>query len=93
MKVSPVAEYLVNVKPGSVYVTLISNSGVTKSPRSRPVIDPARAVAVTVSYQGNLSVKSASDIKNHRQLNLQNGTDVAITLPAGEVAILEFKLD
>jgi hypothetical protein len=64
-----------------------------KSPRSRPVIDPAKAVAVTVSYQGNLSVKSASDIRNHRQLNLQNGTDVAITLPAGEVAILEFKLD
>jgi hypothetical protein len=45
-----------------------------------------------VSYQGKSRVSSVMDIKNHQTLAVKNGTDVALSIPAGQVAILEFKL-
>ena len=92
VKVSPGVQYLVNHKPGCVYVTLINNHGVTKAPRDKPVIYATGAVAVTVSWQSDAPVKSVKDIKNQRGLDLQRGTEVTITIPAGELAVLEFKL-
>ena len=87
MKVSPGIEYLVNVKAGSVYVTLINNNGVTKAPRSKPVIEVSQGRTVSVSYQGKSRVSSVTDIKNHQALVAKNGTDVALSIPAGQVAI------
>jgi hypothetical protein len=92
VRVSPGVEYLVNVKAGSVYVTLINNDGVTKEPRSKPVIDASQSRAVSVSYRGKSRVNSVTDIKNHQTLALKHGTDVALSIPAGQVAILEFSL-
>ena len=92
VRVSPGVEYLVNVKSGRVYVTLINNDGVTKEPRRKPVIDASQGRTVSVSYQGKSRVSSVTDIKNHQTLAVKNGTDVALSIPAGQVAILEFKL-
>jgi hypothetical protein len=92
VKVTPGVQYLVNHRLGCVYVTLINNNGVTKAPRDKPVIDATKAVAVTVSWQGAAPVKSVKDIKNQRSLDLRRGTDVTITIPAGELAVLEFRL-
>ena len=92
VRVSPGVEYLVNVKAGSFYVTLINNDGVTKEPRSKPVIDASQVRRVSVSYQGKSRASSVTDIKNHQTLAVKNGTEVALSIPAGQVAILEFKL-
>jgi hypothetical protein len=92
VRVSPGVEYLVNVKAGSVYVTLINDDGVTKEPRKKPVVDASHGRPVSVSYQGKSRVSSVMDIKNHQTLAVKNGTDVALSIPAGQVAILEFKL-
>lgn len=92
VKVSPGVQYLVNLGSGSAYVTLINNNGVSKAPRERPVIDATKAVAVTVSWQSDAIVKSVKDIKNQRDLDLQRSADVTVTIPAGELAVLEFRL-
>ena len=92
VRVSSGVEYLVNVKAGSIYVTLINNDGVTKEPRRKPVIDASQGRTVAVSYQGKSRVSSVVDIKNHQTLAVKNGTEVALSIPAGQVAILEFRL-
>jgi hypothetical protein len=93
VKVSPGVQYFVNVKDGSVYVTLINNDGVTKEPRRKPLIDDSRGRTVSAHYQGAFHVRSVTDIKNHRSCSLQNGADVTITIPPGEAAVLEFTLN
>jgi len=92
VKVTPGVQFLVNLAPGKVYVTLINNRGVTKAPREKPVIDPTQSVSVTVSWQGDARVKSVRDVNNHRALDWQHGSDVAVMIPAGELAVLEFRL-
>ena len=74
-------------------MTLINNNGVTKAPRMKPTVDVSKAATVSVSYRGRSVVSSVKDIKNARTLALKNGTDVAVTIPPGEVAMLEFTLD
>jgi hypothetical protein len=93
VKVSPGVEYSVSLKRGAVYVTLINNDGVTKKPRSKPIIDSSKGHTISVSYQGHSRVESVMDIKNHRSCEIQSGTDVSITVRSGEVAILEFTLN
>jgi hypothetical protein len=93
VKVSPGAQYFVNVRPGCLYATLINNNGVTKAPKGKPVIDATQAVAVTVSWQRELRVKSVNDIKNQRPVYWRHDGEATITIPAGEVAILELILN
>jgi len=93
VKVSPGVQYLVNLKAGSVFVTLINNNGVTKEPRRKPVIDASKHCTVSVCYLGELQVQAVKDIKNQRSCVVRNGTEVTLTIPAGEVAILEFTLN
>ena len=92
VKVSPDVQYLVNLKPKMVYVTLINNSGVTKQPKEKPVVDPSQARIVHVTYTGRSTVKAVRDIKNHRDCATKD-REVSVTLPPGELAILEFSLD
>jgi len=66
---------------------------VTKAPRGKPVIDATKEVAVTVSWQNELPVKSVNDIKNPRHLDWRHDCEATITIPAGDVAILELKLN
>lgn len=91
--VSPGIEYLVTLKAGAVFVTLINNEGVTKEPRRKPVIDRSKDRVVSVRFQGETRVRSVRDIMNRRSCTLRNGTEVEITIPAGEVAILEFEVE
>ncbi|MBY0589291.1 hypothetical protein K2X85_19120 [bacterium] len=90
--ISPGVEYLVNIKTGSVFVTLINNEGVTKEPRQKPKVDPAKSKTVNVRFNGLSRVQTVKDIKNDRVCEIHNGTEVTITLPPGELAILEFRL-
>ncbi len=90
--ISPGVEYLVNIKTDSVFVTLINNEGVTKEPRQKPKVDPAKSKTVNVRFKGLSRVQTVKDIKNDRVCEIHDGTEVTITLPPGELAILEFRL-
>ena len=92
VEVSPGVEYAVNVQPDGFWVTLINNEGVTKEPRKPAVIDATQSRTVSVCYQGRARVRSVTDIKNRRAYGLQQGREVSVNLPAGELAILEFRL-
>lgn len=93
MKVSPGIQYLVNLKPASILVTLINNDGVTKEPKNKPIVDESKTRTVAISYQGAAPLRSVRDIKNKQRYRFQNGADVAITMSPGEVTVLEFKHD
>lgn len=82
-------EYLVNCRGNSVYVTLINNKGVTKAPRAKAVVDESQATAATVVSRCEELVKVARDIKNNRLLEVRHGNQVAVTIPAGGMAIVE----
>ena len=90
VSVSAGIQYIVNIKDGVVYVTLINNDGVTKESKKKPVVDVSKRKTVVVSYQGRSTVQKVNDIKNNRQCTLANGREVTVTIPAGELAILEF---
>jgi len=86
-------QYLINVKSGSLFVTLINNDGVRKHHDMTPtVIDESKLRAVTVTYTGNLTFKSVADIYNGQPVSM-DGNSASITIPAGGMAVLEFKFD
>ncbi len=92
VRVSPGVQYLVNVRPDSLLVTLINNRGVTKAPRSKPVVDTSKAVDVSVHYTAAGQIGRVHDIKRNQPCAVSNSSEVAIRLAAGELAILEFNL-
>lgn len=91
VKVSPNVQCLVNVKPGRVLVTLINNAGVTKAPKSKPVVDATKALVATVSWQNHAPLESVWDLKRREKMDLQRGTEATVSLPPGELAIVEFR--
>lgn len=90
--VSPGVQYLVNVKPGSLYVTLINNNGVTKAPKAKPVVDASKVATLSVSYKGGAIVGSVRDILRDRTLPMKDRGEISLTLPPGQVEIVEFSL-
>ncbi len=91
VQVSPGIEYLVNQTSQGFLVTLLNNKGVTKAFRSKAVVDRAQAVEVTVSWPASLRATSVTELKNQRLLPLPRSRTVTLTIPAGEVAVLEIK--
>ena len=83
--------YSINVKDNTLYLTLINNNGITKNGYSAVVVDESKAVDLQIKLTQNYSVESVSDIYNSTPLQFDNQT-VSLTLPAGGVAVLEFKL-
>jgi hypothetical protein len=84
---------MLNVKNGSLFVTLINNDGVTKHHDKTPaVVDESKKRDVTVTYTGNLAIISVEDIYNGQSVSL-NGAAASITIPAGGMAVLEFRFD
>lgn len=83
-------EYLTNCRGNSVYVTLVNNNGVTKAPRSKAVVDESTATVTTIISRCDQRVKAAKDIKNGRALDVRNGNKVALTIPSGGIAIIQF---
>ena len=89
--ISADVDYLVSMKEDTVYLTLINNDGVTKTRVAPPVFDESKTVNLTVNFKENYSVESVCDIYNSTPVEYNNGT-VSLTLPAGGIAVLEFKL-
>ena len=90
-EISEEVMYSINVKDNTLYLTLINNNGITKNGYSAVVVDESKAVDLQIKLIQNYSVESVSDIYNSTPLQFDNQT-VSLTLPAGGVAVLEFKL-
>ena len=89
VKVTGAVQYLVNIKPNAIYVTLINNSGVTKAPRTPAAIDTTKAATATVHYQGGSRLSSVKDARNGMPCAIRDGKDVTVTVGAGEAVVLE----
>jgi hypothetical protein len=85
-------QYMTNVKDNTIYVTLINNDGVTKTGDSAAKVDSKKASKVTVSYNGVHNVASVTEVYECDALETM-GNQATITVPAGEIRILEFKLN
>lgn len=92
VEVSPGIQHLVNLGTGRVFVTLINNHGITKEPRRQPVIDPSKSRTATVRYLGQRSIVEVRDLKVNRTCMLDNGNQVTVILPPGQIAVLEFTI-
>ena len=90
-EISEEVMYSINVKDNTLYLTLINNNGITKNGYSAVVVDESKAVDLQIKLIQNYCVESVSDIYNSTPLQFDNQT-VSLTLPAGGVAVLEFKL-
>ncbi|MBQ8683455.1 MAG: hypothetical protein IJ518_02925 [Clostridia bacterium] len=90
--ISDTVEYVVNVKNGSLILTLINNAGVTKDPNQDPVIDKSKAKNLTIKYTGNLKIKQVKELYYGTKVSL-SGNSVNITVAPGDVQVLEFVFD
>ncbi|MBQ8684167.1 MAG: hypothetical protein IJ518_06610 [Clostridia bacterium] len=82
-------EYLVNVKDGSLILTLINNEGVTKVYNEDPVTDESKAKTLTVTYTGDATIKQVKELYYGEAVNL-SGNTVKTTVPAGDYRVFEF---
>ena len=93
VRVSGGVQYLVNITRAGVLVTLINNAGVTKAPKSPPVVDPAQARTARVAWTGGAKMAEARDIKNNRTLAADPDGGITVHLPPGELAVLEMRAE
>jgi hypothetical protein len=84
-------EWLVNLTEEGTLVTLVNNAGVTKAPRSTPIVDPTQHRTATVKWMGGGKVGSVVDIKNDRAVDVDEGKQVELRLEPGEVVVLEWR--
>jgi hypothetical protein len=91
VEVSGDVEYMINRLPTSWVVTLINNNGVTKTPRDAPVVDPAGAREVTVTYTGGVPAGFTSWLsdKTVAAATGTSGRSVTMNLPPGELEVIE----
>ena len=91
-KVSGSAEYLINIKDGSLIVTLINNDGYYYNRITGEYIDTDAAGRVTVEYNGTARVKRIKELWSDEYIasGKQNKKSCTVTLSPGEVKILEF---
>lgn len=85
-------QYMTNVKDNTIYVTLINNDGVTKTGYGEADVESSKDSEVTVSYNGVHNVASVTEVYECAALKTM-GKQATITVPAGEIRILEFKLN
>ena len=85
-------EYLVNVKDGSLIVTVINNNGVTKERLGDPVVDPSAAIDLTVTYTGDEPVKQVKELYYGEPVDA-DGDAVRVTVGPGDYRVLEFVFD
>jgi len=93
------AEVLVNRNNGGWVVTLINNEGVTKKSGEKEIVDESKNVDVQLLLKkdsGGANVKEIIEWVKGDKLEItkmENGIEVLLTVPAGDVRILEFKID
>ena len=85
-------EYLVNVKDGSLILTLINNEGVTKVYNEAPVTDESKAKTLTVTYTGDAAIKQVKELYYGEAVNM-SGNTLTVTVGPGDCKVLEFMLD
>jgi hypothetical protein len=76
------------------HVTLINNQGVKKHPSTPAVIDAAKAQSVVLKMKagyGTLESATLATDATRRRLPVVNG-EVAVTVPPGDVAVVELVL-
>jgi hypothetical protein len=88
-------QYLINRRSDSWILTLINNDGVTKDPRSPPIIDATKEKVVNIKFQGAESILTINDwligsLSNSTWIQTSSDT-VSVTIPPGEIAVLEFQ--
>lgn len=89
--VSGGVEYLVNIKNGSMIVTVINNQGVTKPDNGDPIVDQTKTQTVNVNYRGIGSVRWVKDLRTGNALSTNSSQSVI--LGPGDFAILEFGIN
>ncbi|MBQ8684402.1 MAG: leucine-rich repeat domain-containing protein, partial [Clostridia bacterium] len=85
-------EYLVNVKDGSLIVTVINNAGVTKERLSAPVVDYSKTKTLTINYTGALAIKQVKELYYGEAVSL-SGNTVTTTIGPGDYRVFEFVFD
>ena len=82
-------EYLVNVKNGSLIVTLINNNGYRYSHYlGGERIDESQTIDLTLTYTGNLQVKGVKELWYGD--TLPTSASQQITLAPGDAKVIEF---
>lgn len=82
-------DYMINIKNGSMLVTVMNNKGVYKPNDREGWIDESATTDVTVTYNGNLAIKSVKEIYEQDKATL-NGKSVTTSLTPGAIKIIEF---
>ncbi len=90
--ISEQVEYLINVKDGTLLVTLINNDGYTKVTGGIPKMDKTKTKEVTVTYTGDLTPKCIKEIYQGAKITV-SGKAATITVIPGETRVLEFKFN
>ncbi|MBQ8684537.1 MAG: hypothetical protein IJ518_08520 [Clostridia bacterium] len=86
--ISAGVDYVVNVKDGSLVLTLINNDGSVKYPTTAVQTDPTKAKEVTVRYTGDGEVLAVRDWMLGEPL--EPSAEQVIVIGPGDLAILEF---
>ena len=91
VNVSGNIQKMVNIKDGTIYVTLINNDGVTKTTYDPPATDANKAKTVSVALTDGRILKSVREIYQNQSVLVSDNT-VTVTVGAGESVVLEFKV-
>ncbi|MCD4824582.1 MAG: carbohydrate-binding family 9-like protein [Phycisphaerae bacterium] len=88
-------EYIVNRNKSGWVVTLINNEGVYKPPGQKPIVKSEENVVAKVILKRNAAAKvsKVSEWLTGKELKLAEtpqGMEVTLTVPAGDVRIIEF---
>jgi len=86
-------EYLINKNARGWVVTLVNNEGVYKYPGRKEIIKPEEAQKATVTFKGKAPDVLEWTTNERLKSEIRDGaTIVKVTVPSGEIRILEFRL-
>lgn len=81
-------QYMMNVKNGSLVLTLINNKGVTKPTEGQEIIDQTKIQDIKIRYTGKNSVLEVRDWFTGE--TLKKSGEQTVTLAPGDMAVIEF---
>lgn len=87
--VSGDVQELINIKDGSIIVTLINNKGVRKPFYEPEQLDETQSVQLQLAYTGEASVSEVRELCSGESVMASGGT-VDVTLGPGEYKVFEF---
>ena len=85
------AEYMVNVKNGSLILTVINSKGVFKPQDRDGWIDDSYTSDVTITYTGKHKIKSVKEIYENKNPEL-SGNSFSTTLEPGAIRVYEYTI-